>query len=302
MRVTKHDLVRFGLQMAAVFFGFSIQAVAQPGGPHAVAKIDLKPLGVKAQPHGWPSEIAIELLFISDRFLALLAESQDRKDSHLILYEVGDRAVRPIKSVTLDKTVARISPARLDPINVLEWVDSEHFAYWSHLGRWICNTDLNCREGEPGEPLTAIPQTAGCNSHDLLGFIDAEKAVCLTYRKASAMVIDLSGHRLYELKQRNVPWDATLITSVHGRRFGLEWTSNTFWQLLEPLACLDECPTPGRSQFVIFNSSDGRKIRQFEWDPRPYNLYAAPALSPSGKTTAFVRRDSLEIYSLDAEH
>jgi hypothetical protein len=136
-----------------------------------------------------------------------------------------------------------------------------------------------------------------------MGLIDTHMAVCLMPRvktKWSAVVLDSSGRHLYVVEQGKLPWDASLVSSIQGQRFGLEWKSNTVMQLLDPLACIDECPPAGREHFAIFDSSDGRKLQDFEWDPRPFNLYVLPALSPSGKTAAFVRADKLVLYSLDS--
>ena len=79
----------------------------------------------------------------------------------------------------------------------------------------------------------------------------------------------------------------------------MEWTANTKLQLLEPLACIDECPTPAVQQFVVFSSVNGKMVHSFKWDPRPWNLYVKPALSPDGKFAALVQGASLNIYALE---
>jgi hypothetical protein len=275
-----------------------------------VAEIDLRALGIKVPARGAVSATAIELLFISDSYLAVLGENvrTGPKNAHLMLFAIGEGNARQMKGIPLSDAVMPISSSGPRPEKVLERVDFEHFAYWTYLGvarRWLCNTNLNCREDKAGAAPIIIPPAAGCGFNDFLGVINDETTVCVVSRakaKWSAVAMDSSGHHLYEVERGALPWDPILVSSDQGQRFGLEWKSNTALQLLNPLACLDECPPAGREQFAVFNSTDGRKLQDFKWDPRPYNLYAIPALSPSGKTAAFVRVDQLVIYSLDPPH
>lgn len=290
----------------AVAFILSVQAIAQAGTGRLLSEIALKPLTVTIPARGSVSATEIELLFISDSFLALVDERVGEPgDAHLTLYGIGGGSLRTEKTLNLGQAILPISTSPVTPSKALEWVDSEHFAYWTYLGkfrRWLCDTDLNCREDKHGILPTTLLHPGDCRSEDLLGLVDAARAVCLVPRahaKSSAIVMDLSGRHLYQVEQGALPWDARLVTSVQGERFGLEWKSNTVLQLLNPLACIDECPPSGRQHFVVFNSSDGKMLRDFEWDPRPFNLDVLPALSPSGKTAAFVRADKLAIYSLD---
>jgi len=299
--------MRVWMQIATAFL-LSSQAYAQIGSAKFVAAIDLKRLGVKVPAKGSVSATALELLFLSDSYLALLKENDrlgEPRDAHLTLYEIGEGIVRPKKTIELDEAVMPISPSGARPEKVLEWIDSQHFVYWTYSGRasrWLCDTDLNCREDKEGIAPVTLPHAANCRSGDLLGFTDTQRAVCLVPRwgtKWSAIVMDSSGHHLYEVAKQAFPWDTRLVSSSQGQGFGLEWKSNTRFQLLNPFACIDECPPAGKQQFVVFNSNDGRILQGFDWDPRPYNLDALPALSPSGKTSAFVRTDSVVIYSLD---
>jgi hypothetical protein len=301
-------LAMFGrLQIAAVFL-LSLPIHAQTGPARLVAEFDLKQLGVRVPEKGSVSATALELLFLSDSYLALLEENDlpgKPRNPRLMLYEIGEGVLRPKKTIDPGEAVLPISPSGVRPEKVLEWVDSEHFVYWTYSAkarRWLCDTDLNCKQDNEELALETVPTARVCTPTDFLGFIDAHRAVCLVVRggtKWSADVVDTTGHLLYEVEQGTLPWDARMVNSIQGERFGLEWESNTFLQLRDPLACIDECPSAGRQQFVVFNSSDGRTLQSFVWDPRPYNLYVLPGLSPSGKTAAFVRKDKLVIYSLD---
>jgi hypothetical protein len=295
------------LQIAAVFL-LSLPLCAQTGPARLAAAIDLKPLGVRAPEKGSVSTKAMELLFLSDRDLVLLEESDrpDKSANHLTLYEIREGNVRPKKTIDPGESVLPISPSGVQAEKVLEWVDSEHFVYWTYRSkprRYLCDTDLNCAEDNEEPSLETVPPARICRPTDFLGFIDAHRAVCLVvYRgtRSSAQVLDATGHPLYEVEQGALPWDARMVSSVEDERFGLEWKSNTPLQLVNPLACIDDCPPAGKQQFVVFNSNDGKILQSFEWDPRPYNLYVLPGLSPSGRTAAFVRKDKLVIYSLDA--
>jgi hypothetical protein len=306
MKVTKSSAwCCFRLQVAAILF-LSVQAVAQTGTAKEVAEIDLRPLGVTIPLRETPSATAIELLFVSDTYLVLLEENNPlHEPSHLILYEIGKGAVRAEKTLKLSEAVLPISSSPVVSLKALERVDTGHFAYWTYLGkarRWLCDMDLDCREDKQGATPITPPHVENCGPGDLLGFLDTEKAVCLVPRAHSsespAIAMDSSGHRLYEAERTALPWDAKLVSSVKDQRFGLEWKSYTASQALS-LACIDDCPPAGRQYFVIFNTSDGKKLQRFEWDPRPYNLDVLPALSPSGKIAAFVKGGRLAIYSLD---
>jgi len=115
-------------------------------------------------------------------------------------------------------------------------------------------------------------------------------------------VVTSAGLEPFRVSRRTlpkVPWDAKLISSAQGDFLGVEYTANSRLQLLEPLACIDECPTPAIEQFVVLSSVDGRLIHSFKWDPRPWNLYVEPALSPDGKLAALVQGASLKIYALE---
>jgi len=296
----------FGMRLAAVFL-IAIPASAQAAAARPEAEIDLEPLGVNVPAQGSVSATAMELLFLSDSNLVVLTESDrpgNALNARLILYEIGNGIVQQRKTLSLGEGVMPIASNNAGP-KVLESIDSDHFVYWTYLGnadQWLCNSALNCRDTKQGPAPITLPHAGDCPSDDLLGFIDTGRAVCLVPRahaKWSAIMMDSSGHHLHEIEDGVLPWDTRLVTSAEGQRFGLEWTSNTATQLLNPFACIDECPPPGRQQFVVFNSIDGTKGQSFEWDPRPYNLYVLPALSPSGKRAAFVMKDKLEIRSLE---
>jgi len=300
-------LAMFGrLQITAIFL-LSIPICAQSGSAKLVAEIDLRQFGVSVPPKGLASAKAVELLFLSDSDLVLLEEGDrpDKSANHLTLYEIREGNVRPKKTIDPGESVLPISPSGVQAEKVLEWVDSEHFVYWTYRSkprRYLCDADLNCAEDNEEPSLETVPPARICRPTDFLGFIDAHRAVCVVaYRgtKSSAQVLDATGHPLYEVEQGGLPWDARMVSSVQGERFGLEWESNTSLQLVNPLACIDDCPPAGKQQFVVFNSNDGKILQSFEWDPRPYNLYVLPGLSPSGKTAAFVRKDKLAIYSLE---
>jgi hypothetical protein len=295
------------MKIAAIFL-LAVPISAQAGSAKLVGEFDLKPLGAKVPPSGDPSRTSIEILFLSDSHLVLLAENNppgERRDTELVLYEIEKGIVRPGKMISLGIGVLPISLIGPRPERVLEWIDSEHFAYWTHLGksgRWLCDTNLSCAEDKEEIAVGPLPHAGNCEPEDFLGYIDPQRAVCLApgaHTKWSAVVTDPLGRRLYEVEHEAMPWDALMVKNVQGSRFGLTWESSTFFQLLDPLACLDDCPPAGKQQFVVFNSSDGRMLQRFEWDPRPYNLYALPGLSPSGETAAFVRKDKLVIYSLE---
>jgi hypothetical protein len=250
----------------------------------------------------------MELLFLSDSHLVVLTENDrpgNALNARLVLYEIGNGIAQQRKTLSLGEGVMPIRSNNAGS-KVLESIDSDHFVYWTYLGKadqWLCDSALNCRDTKIGPAPITLPHAGDCPSNDLLGFIDTGRAACLVPRahaKWSTTIMDSSGHDLYVVEQGVLPWDTRLVTSIEGQRFGLEWESNTFLQLLVPLACIDECPPSGRQQFEVFNSIDGTKVRSFEWDPRPYNLYVLPALSPSGKTAAFVMKDKLEIRSLNS--
>jgi hypothetical protein len=302
-------LAMFGrLQIAAIFL-LSLSVYPQTGPARLVAEIDLKQLGVNVPAKGSVSTTSLELLFLSDNYLILLQENHrpDKSMNRLTVYEIGEGIFRPKKTIDPGEGVLPISPSGAPSVKVLERIDSEHFVYWAYRGksaRWLCDTDLNCKEDKEESALETVPPARICRPTDFLGFIDAHRAVCLVVRggtKWSADVDDTTGHLLYEVEQGTLPWDARMVNSGQGERFGLEWESNTFLQLLVPLACIDECPPAGSQQFVVFDSRDGRIVQSFEWDPRPYNLHVLPGLSPSGKTAAFVKKDKLVIYSLDTQ-
>jgi hypothetical protein len=280
---------------------------AQAGSAKLVAEFDLKPLGVKVPPSGDASRTSIEILFLSDSHLVLLDSNNPpdgRGDTQLALYEIGGGIARLKRMVSSVEGFVPISVTGPRPERVLEWMDSEHFAYWTYLGkarRWLCDANLNCKEDTEEAEAEPLSHVVNCDSNNFLGYISAQRAVCLvpgTHTKWSAVVTDPDGHRIYEVEHEAMQWDALMVKSVQGSRFGLVWESNTFFQLLKPFACIDDCPPAGRQQFVVFNADNGRMVQSFAWDPRPYNLYVLPALSPSGKTTAFVSKDKLEVYLL----
>ena len=286
----------------------SIPVCAQAGSVKLVAEFDLNPLGVKVPPSGDVSRTSIEILFLSDSDLVLLDSnnpSDGRRDTKLALYEIGGGIARLKTLVSSVEGFVPISVAGPQPVRALERIDSEHFAYWIYLGkahRWLCDENLNCKEDKEERIAGPIPHAVNCDPEDFLGYANPQRAVCLApgaHTKWSAVVTDLAGHRLYEVEHEAMRWDALMVNSVQGRRFGLVWGSNTFIQLLKPFACFDECPPAGRQQFVVFDSDDGEMVQSFGWDPRPYNLYVLPGLSPSGRMAAFVMKDKLVVYLLE---
>ena len=140
-------------------------------------------------------------------------------------------------------------------------------------------------------------QLSDCGGANFIGVIGDWRILCLM--RKNPIVGDELGRRIYRLNLNKLPWDTELVASAGGSKFGLEWKSNTWKQLLNPLACIDECPETGRERFYVFSSENGKLLASFQWDPRPNNLYVLPALSPSAKLAAFVNKDRLMIYSLD---
>jgi hypothetical protein len=291
-----------------MLLAMNLSVCAQVACAKLVAEFDLKPLGVKEPPSGDVSRTSIEILFLSDSHLVLLAENNppdDRKHTELALYEIGAGIVRPKMVISLAEGVLPISFFGPRPERVLEWIDSEHFAYWTYVGRagrWLCDMNLYCREDKEEMIAGPIPHAVNCDPNDFLGYANAQRAVCLipgAHTKWSAVVTDPGGRRLYGVEHEAMQWDALMVKNIQGGRFGLTWESNAFIQLLNPLACFDDCPPAGRQQFVVFNSDDGKMLKSFQWDPRPYNLHVLPALSPSGKMAAFARKDKLLVYLLE---
>ena len=294
-------------KIAAVFL-MAVPIWAQAGSAKLVGEFDLKPLGVKVPPPGNVSGTSIEILFLSDSSLVLLDSNNPpdgRRDTRLALYEIGGGTARLKKMVSSVEGFVPISVTGPRPVRALEWIDSEHFAYWTYLDkarRWLCDANLNCNEDKEEMITGPIPHAVNCDPNNLLGYANPQRAVCLTecaHAKCSAVVNDPGGLRLYEVEHEAMQWDTLMVKSVQGSLFGLTWESNTFFQLLKPFACIDDCPPGGRQQFAVFNSEDGRIQQSFKWDPRPYNLYVLPALSPSGKTAAFVKKDKLVVYLLE---
>jgi hypothetical protein len=294
--------------LAAFLVAAPICAQAAP--TMLMARIDLKPLGVKATKHGDASDTGIELLFLSDRFLVVVLEEDRPEESwsrQLLLYDLEGGTARLKKVRALGIEVLPVSTGRrIMYIKVLERINSDHFAYVTYrgkAGRQICDTDLNCRSGGLTEAPAIATQVKNCDRSDLLGFIDGHRAVCTfpgRRAKYSAAVMDTGGRVLYKVEQQTLPWDAEMVNSAEGKRFGLVWQSNSVIQLLNPLACIDECPPAARERLEVFNSADGKKVEGFAWDPRPFNIDALPALSPSGDTAAFIDEDELVVYALKA--
>jgi hypothetical protein len=122
-----------------------------------------------------------------------------------------------------------------------------------------------------------------CESAKLIGIANDQSVVCMV-GNPQPIVVDASGAERYRLNLHGLSWNPHFVSSADGERFGLEWTSNTRAQLLEPLACIDECPNPSVQQFTVFSTSNGRLLGQFKWDPRPTNLYVVPGPFAFGKT------------------
>jgi len=139
----------------------------------------------------------------------------------------------------------------------------------------------------------------GSKMADLLGLVDDHGVLCLIGEKHKAVVVDVDGATRYQLDLEGLPWNPDFVRSADGTKFGVEWKFNTKMQLLNPLACIDECPEAGGQRFVIYSGLTGKQLTSFEWDPRPNNLYVVPALSPTGRRAAFVNKDRLLVYALE---
>jgi hypothetical protein len=135
-----------------------------------------------------------------------------------------------------------------------------------------------------------------------IALLGADSVAYLSRRLHRVAVVTSAGLEPYRLAPRalpKIPWDARLVSSAQGGSWGVEWTANSWVQLLDPLACIDECPAPAVQQFVVFSSANGKLVHPFKWDPRPWNLYVKPALSPDGHFAALVQGDSLNVYALE---
>jgi hypothetical protein len=133
------------------------------------------------------------------------------------------------------------------------------------------------------------------------GTVDDSDVLFLSGRHYQPTILSISGTEKYKLNLEELPglpWDAAVVRSVEGQVFGLEWKANTTRQLLTPLACVDECPPPGIQSLAVYSSNEGKLIRKFSWDPRPWNLYVKPALSPDGKLAAVVEGTQLKVYPI----
>ncbi len=131
--------------------------------------------------------------------------------------------------------------------------------------------------------------------------VGTDSVAYLTGKSHQLAVVSPAGIEPYRVDLHAFPklaWDTHLVSSADGELFGAEWTANTKLQLLKPFACIDECPPPALQYFLVFSSADGKLVHSFEWDPRPWNLYVIPALSPDGTMAAMVQGASLKIYAL----
>jgi hypothetical protein len=155
-------LAMFGrLQIAAIFL-LSLSVYPQTGPARLVAEIDLKQLGVNVPAKGSVSTTSLELLFLSDNYLILLQENHrpDKSMNRLTVYEIGEGIFRPKKTIDPGEGVLPISPSGAPSVKVLERIDSEHFVYWAYRGksaRWLCDTDLNCKEDKEESALETVP-------------------------------------------------------------------------------------------------------------------------------------------------
>ena len=305
---------RLALQIAA--FLFSIQIHAQADSAQLIAEIDVMHPGGRVSIEGPSPPTAAEILFLSDVRLVVLAENLrpgQAKNASLTLFEIEKGGARQLNTIPVSESVLPISMDSARPSKVLEWVDPEHFMYWTYFGgsasRWLCDTNLDCRSANAGYEPGSIPHAASCNDIDFLGLINTEMAICFgapAKLKWSGIVFDRTGRQVYTVEPhalpRSSPWTATFVGTIDGRRFGLDWESNTRLQLLMPLACIDECAPAGREDLVVFDSSSGKELRAFKWDPRRNSAFVFPALSPSGETVAFLRSNRLAIYALANTH
>ena len=134
-----------------------------------------------------------------------------------------------------------------------------------------------------------------------LALAGSDGVAYLRGNKHELAVVRSNGSEPYQVNLRSLPampWNTHLVSSADGRLFGAEWTANTKLQLINPFACIDECPVPGLQYFAVFSANDGKLVASFEWDPRPWNMYVVPALSPDGTLTALVQGSTLKIYAL----
>jgi len=134
-----------------------------------------------------------------------------------------------------------------------------------------------------------------------LALVGLDSVAYLSNKSNQLEVVNSTGTELYRVDLHAItsklPWNTHLISSASGKLFGAEWTANSKLQLLNPFACIDECPIAALQYFVVFSSADGKLVHSFEWDPRPWNLYVIPALSPDGTMAAVVQGGFLKVYA-----
>jgi len=253
-----------------VLIAVSVQAFGQTVSPNLLTEFDLRAFGLQVPKKGEVSAHDMLILFLSEDRLLLLDQGQPT------ILDVSHGTAR-----------------RAGVSDIPEW-----FAPDGNAGHGLL-FNLRMRDYFYAGGEKSPDALYACRSYWPMGIVNGQSILCLRPQHHEPIIVDYSGSERYHLKLHGLPWNPHFVPSARGEKFGLEWSSNSWIQLLDPLACIDSCPTPTIEQFMVFSSSDGRLLAAFRWDPRPCNLYVVPALSPGGTRAAFVKNDRIVVYSLE---
>jgi hypothetical protein len=126
-------------------------------------------------------------------------------------------------------------------------------------------------------------------------FLSDETIAAFDQNKKVAIIANTDGTSLYSVPVAK-PWQAELLVSVSGVRFGIsEYGYTRLNSLLNPLD-IDNGRPPDLQRVRVMEVGTGKLAAEFEWDPRPYVV--PPALSPTGHHVAVIRQGTLEVYEI----
>jgi hypothetical protein len=181
---------------------------------------------------------------------------------------------------------------------------------------------LACFKGSPKEDLRAIPGDVGvmvekfphtvvqmpgqqevdlgftgvehgASGSSVARFLDRDKVIGI--REHKAVVAKVDGTTLYQIPVSK--WYVRFISSASGLRFCIQDQRYTGFRAIADMGSgLEDY---SQSRVRVFDLASGRQLFELKWDPRHYRGHDIdPALSPSGRRLALVRKGELQVYEL----
>lgn len=211
---------------------------------------------------------------------------EEKPDSTLVLLDVGNEKPPRVTHTPMFKFDDSMAPALEGYFLVLTLSEVK-----------LCSADFDCQRTFPTKgPLWLSSDRSkivvGGNSMTPRVILDSRTLVPITGPSPKTI------QGAWQTRERHDRSIVDSTSSLDGARLMTVETGQTRWsKITNPLAGLGEPPF-NRQRVNVYDKQTGQELFTLRWDPRHAGMTRRPALSPTGRRVALLRRGLLEVFEV----